>query len=50
MLIIRGPIVPYTFWIKIIQAIFLAKTRPEKTILSALTNLLIDFDFELSKI
>ena len=29
MLIIRGPIKPYTFWIKIILAIFLAKTRPD---------------------
>ena len=50
MLIIRGPIKPYTFRIKIILAIFLAKTRPDKTIFSALTNLTIDFDFELSKI
>ena len=50
MLIIRGPIKPYKFWIKIILAIFLAKTRPDKTIFSALTNLTIDFDFELSKI
>ena len=50
MLIIRGPIKPYIFWIKIILAIFLAKTRPDKTIFSALTNLTIDFDFELSKI
>ena len=50
MLIIRGPIKPYTFWIKIILAIFLAKTRPDQTIFSALTNLTIDFDFELSKI
>ena len=41
MLIIMGPIKPY---------IFLAKTRSDKTILSALTNLTIDFDFELSKI
>ena len=47
MLIIRGPIEPYTFRIKIILAIFLAKTRPDKTILSALTNLTIDFDFEM---
>ena len=29
MLIIRGPIKPYIFWIKIILAIFLAKTRPK---------------------
>ena len=50
MLIIRGPIKPYIFWIKIILAIFLAKTRPDKTIFSALTNLTIDFDFESSKI
>ena len=50
MLIIRGPIKPCIFWIKIILAIFLAKTRPDKTIFSALTNLTIDFDFELSKI
>ena len=50
MLIIRGPIKPYIFWIKIILAIFLAKTRPHKTIFFALTNLTIDFDFELSKI
>ena len=41
MLIIRGPIKPYIFWIKIILAIFLAKTRPDKTIFSALTNLTI---------
>ena len=33
MLIIRGPIKPYIFWIKIILAIFLAKTRPHKTII-----------------
>ena len=48
MLIIK----PYIFWIKIILAIFLAKTRPDKTIFSALTNLTIDFDWskELSKI
>ena len=50
MLIIRGPIKPYEFWFKIILAIFLEKTRPDKTIFSALTNLTIDFDFELSKI
>ena len=50
MLIIRGPIKPYKFWINIILAIFLAKTRPDKTIFSALTNLTIDFDFELSEI
>ena len=50
MLIIRGPIKPYIFWIKIILAIFLAKTRPDKTNFSALTNLTIDIDFELSKI
>ena len=49
MLIIRGPIKPYIFWIKIILAIFLAKTKPDKTIFSSLTNLTIDFDFELSK-
>ena len=41
MLIIK----PYIFWIKIILAIFLAKTRQDKTIFSALTNLTIDFDF-----
>ena len=29
ILIIRGPIKPYIFWIKIIQAIFLAKTRQD---------------------
>ena len=45
MLIIRGPIKPYIFWIKIILAIFLAKTRPDKTIFSALTNLAIYFDW-----
>ena len=39
MLIIRGPIKPYIFWIKIILAIFLAKTRSDKTIFSALTTL-----------
>ena len=50
MLIIRGPIKPYIFWIKSILAIFLAKIRPDKTIFSALTNMTIDFDFELSKI
>ena len=50
MLIIRGPIKPYIFWIKIILAIFLAKTRPDKTISTALTNLTIDFDFKLSKV
>ena len=49
MLIIRGPIKPYIF-IKIILAIFLAKTRLDQTIFSALTNPTIDFDFELSKI
>ena len=37
-------------WIKIILAIFLAKTRPDKTIFSALTNLTINFDFKLSKV
>ena len=47
MLIIRGPIKPCIFWIKIILAIFLAKTRPDKTIFSALTNLTINFDFKL---
>ena len=46
MLIIRGPIKPYIFWIKIILAIFLAKTRADKTNFSALTNLTIDFDAE----
>ena len=50
MLIIRGPIKPYKFWIKIILAIFLETTRPDKTIFSALTNLTIDFDFKLSKV
>ena len=53
MLIIKGPIKPYIFLIKIIQAIFLAKTRPDEAIfsdLTNLTNLTIDFDFELSKI
>ena len=49
MLIIRGPTKPYIFWIKIILAIFLAKTRPDKTIFSALTNLTIDFDFQKYK-
>ena len=49
-LIIRGPIKPYIIWIKIILAIFLAKTRPDMTISSALTNMTIDYDFELSKI
>ena len=46
MLIFRGPIKPYIF----ILAIFLAKTRPHKAVFFALTNLTIDFDFELSKI
>jgi len=46
MLIIRGSIKPYIFWIKIILAIFLAKTRPDKTSFSALTNLTIDFGAE----
>ena len=46
MLIIRGPIKPYIFRIKIILATFLAKTRPDKTIFSGLTNLTIDFDFK----
>ena len=50
MFIIRGPIKPYILLIKIILAIFLAKTRPDKTIFSALTNLTIDFDFKLSKV
>ena len=52
MLIIRGPIKPYIFWIQIILAIFQAKTRPNKTFFSALTNLTIAFDWskELSKI
>ena len=50
MWIIRGPIKPYILWIKIILAIFLAKTRPDKTIFSALTNLTIDFDFKLSEV
>ena len=45
-----GPIKPYIFWIKIFLAIFLAKTRPDKTVFSALTNLTIDFDFKLSKV
>ena len=51
MLFTRGPIKPYIFWIKIILAIFLAKTRPDKTNLSALTNITIYFDWskELSK-
>ena len=49
MLIVRGPIKPYKFKIKIILTIFLENTRPDKTIFSALTNLTIDFDFELSK-
>ena len=49
MLIIRGPIKPSIFWIKIILAIFLAKTRPDKTIFSALTNLTIDFDLNYQK-
>ena len=43
MLIIRGPIKPYIFWIKIILAIFLANPRPDKTIFSALTNLTIEY-------
>ena len=34
------------YYIKIILAIFLVKTRPDKTIFSALTNLTIDFDAE----
>ena len=52
ILIIRGPIKPYTFWIEIILAIFLAKTRPDPTIFSARTNLTIEFDWSknLSKI
>ena len=51
MLITRGPIKPYIFWIKIILATFLAKTRPDKTNLSVLTNITIYFDWskELSK-
>ena len=44
MLNIRGPIKPYIFSIKIILAIFLAKTIPDKTIFAALTNLTLDFD------
>ena len=43
MLIIK----PYIFWIKIILAIFLAKTRPDKTIFSALTNMTSDHWFWL---
>ena len=31
MLIILGPTKPYIFWMKIILAIFLAKTRPDQT-------------------
>ena len=50
MLIIRGPVKSYIFGIKIILAIFLAKTRPDKTIFSTLTNLTIDFDLKLSKV
>ena len=50
MLIFRGPIKPYIFSIKIILANFLAKTRPDKTIFSALTNLTIDFDAESAQI
>ena len=50
MLIIRGPIKPHIFKFKIILAIFLAKTRPDKTIFSSLTNLTVDFDFRLSKV
>ena len=46
MLIIRGLIKPYIFRFKII----LAKTRPDKTIFSSLTNLTVDFDFRLSKV
>ena len=34
---------PCIFWNKIILAIFLAKTRPDKAIFSDLTNLTIDF-------
>ena len=49
MLIIRGPIKPYILN-QNHPGIFLAKTTPDKTIFSALTNLTIDFDFELSKI
>ena len=41
MLIIWGPIKSY---IKIILSIFLAKTRPDKTIFSALTNPTIYID------
>ena len=33
-----------------LSAPILEKTRPDKTIFSALNNLTIDFDFELSKI
>ena len=43
MLIIRGPIKPCIFWIKIILAIFLAKTRPDKAIFSDLTNLTLNY-------
>ena len=51
MWVIRVPIKPYIFWIKIILAIFVAKIRPHKTIFSALTNLTTYFDSskELSK-
>ena len=45
MLIIRGPIKPYIFRIKVILAIFLAKTRPHKTIFSALTKSNLTSDF-----
>ena len=39
------------FWFKIILSIFVANTRPDKNIVSALTDLTIDFDWskELSK-
>ena len=49
MLIIRGPITPCIFWIKIILTFFL--TRPDQTRPSSqnLTNLTIDFDLELYK-
>ena len=50
MLIIRDPSTPIYSESKIILAIFLAKTRPDKAIFSDLTNLTIDFDFELSRI
>ena len=39
----------HILWIKIILAIFLAETRPDKTIFSDLTNLTIDLTLNYQK-